>query len=399
MPFKFDSKGRRHIPRQRHRVTNWRDCDTALRNRGSLTIWFTDEALAGWKAQPRTTPGGQPHYSDLAIETGLTLRAVFRLALRQSEGLIGSIMRMLEIDLPVPDHTTLSRRACGLPVPEPARTGTDDLQLIVDSTGLELRGAGEGLFEKHGTAKRRAWRKLHIGLDANSGEIVAFDLTDKDVDDASHVEHLLGQLVEAPRSFMADGAYDRSGVLDAVLASPTFSTGAGWRRSLGLGGRPARLPNSRQGTCWSHILETLVCYRLIDPGSEWRLHRLWFEQSAMGDLLGEDLALVEKNALYRDKFVEHKPALFTHLRRRWQDLFGAHVLLYDLTSTYFGSNPPDDESDKRRYGYSRDKRPDCVQVVIALVVTPDGFPLAYDVLPGATSDKTTLCGFLSKIEA
>ena len=97
-------------------MTNWRDYDTALRNRGSLTIWFTEEALAAWKAQPRTTPGGQRHYSDLAIETALTLRAVFRLALRQSEGLIGSIMRLLEIDLPVSDHTTLSRRACGLPV-------------------------------------------------------------------------------------------------------------------------------------------------------------------------------------------------------------------------------------------------------------------------------------------
>jgi IS5 family transposase len=125
---------------------------------------------------------------------------------------------MLEIDLPVPDHATLSRRACGLPVPERAKIRTGDLHLIVDSTELKLRGAGEWLFEKHGTAKRRAWRKLHIGLDANSGEIVAFDLTDKDVDDASHVEPLLDQLVEAPRSFMADGAYDRSGVLDAVLA-------------------------------------------------------------------------------------------------------------------------------------------------------------------------------------
>src|SRR5208337_4391233 len=128
----------------------------------------------------------------------------------------------------------------------------------------------------------------------------------------------------------------------------------------------ARLPDSREGTCWSHILETLVCHRLIDPGSEWRLHRLWFEQSAMGDLLGEDFALVEKNALYRclDKLVEHKSALFTHLRRRWQDLFGARfdVLLYDLTSTYFESDPPSDDSDKRRHGYSRDKRSDCVQV-------------------------------------
>ena len=123
----------------------------------------------------------------------------------------------------------------------------------------------------------------------------------------------------------------------------------------------------------------------------------------MGDLLGEDFALVEKNALYRclDKLVEHKPALFTHLRRRWQDLFGARfdVLLYDLTSTYFELGPPDDDRDKRRHGYSRDKRPDCVQVVIALVVTPEGFPLAYEVLPGNTSDKTTLRAFLSKIEA
>ena len=218
MPFKFHSKGRHHIPRQKYRVFNWRDYDAALRNRGSLTIWFTEEALAGWRAQPRTTPGGQRHYSDLAIETVLTLRAVFRLALRQSEGLLGSIMRMLDIDLPVPDHTTLSRRACGLPVQSHRRTETGDLHLIIDSTGLKLRGAREWLFEKHGTAKRRSWRKLHIGIDADNGEIVAFDLTDKDVDDASHAKPLLDQLTEVPASFIADGAYDRIAVLDAVLA-------------------------------------------------------------------------------------------------------------------------------------------------------------------------------------
>ncbi|HKB48146.1 MAG TPA: IS1634 family transposase, partial [Ktedonobacterales bacterium] len=164
-----------------------------------------------------------------------------------------------------------------------------------------------------------------------------------------------------------------------------------------------RLPDSREGTCWQHILQTLVCYRLIDPGSEWRLHRLWFEQSAMADLLGADYALVEKNALYRclDKVLEHKAALFSHLRQRWQDLFAAsfEVLLYDLTSSYFESPPPDDENDKRRYGYSRDKRSDCVQVIIALIVTPEGFPLAYEVLPGNTADCTTLRAFLRKIEA
>ena len=163
-----------------------------------------------------------------------------------------------------------------------------------------------------------------------------------------------------------------------------------------------RLPDSREGTCWRHILQTLVCYRLIDPGSEWRLHRQWFEQSAMGDLLGEDYSLVEKNALYRslDKLLFHKSALFDHLSARWKDLFGAKfdVLLYDLTSTYFESDPPFAEGDKRQFGYSRDKRPDCVQVVIALIVTPEGFPLAYEVLAGNTSDKTTLKDFLKKIE-
>ena len=164
----------------------------------------------------------------------------------------------------------------------------------------------------------------------------------------------------------------------------------------------ARIPDSREGTCWRHILQTLVCYRLIDPGSEWRLHRLWFDRSAMGDLLGEDYSLVEKNALYRclDKVLQHKSALFTHLKERWQDLFGAkfEVLLYDLTSTYFESSRPADDNDKRRYGYSRDKRSDCVQVVIALVVTPEGFPLAYEVVAGNTLDKTTLREFLHKIE-
>jgi transposase len=163
-----------------------------------------------------------------------------------------------------------------------------------------------------------------------------------------------------------------------------------------------RLPDSREGTCWRHVLETLTVYRLIDPGSEWRLHRQWFQNSAMADLLEEDFGLAQKDNLYRclDKVLEHRPALFQHLRRRWEDLFGVkfEVLLYDLTSTYFESDPPFPEGDKRRYGYSRDKRPDCVQVVIALVVTPEGFPLAYEVMAGNTADKTTLRGFLQKIQ-
>jgi hypothetical protein len=111
VPFKANAAGRHHIPRQRHRVTNWPEYDAALRQRGSLTVWFTEEAIASWRAEPRTTRGGRPHYSALAIATGLTVRAVFRLALRQTEGLIGSIVRLLGLDLAIPDHSTLSRRA------------------------------------------------------------------------------------------------------------------------------------------------------------------------------------------------------------------------------------------------------------------------------------------------
>jgi transposase len=163
-----------------------------------------------------------------------------------------------------------------------------------------------------------------------------------------------------------------------------------------------RLPASREGTSWYQILVVLCAYRLIDPGSEWRLHRQWYAQSAMADLLEADFALAAKDNLYRclDRLVEHKQALFTFLQERWKDLFGAtfDVLLYDLTSTYFESDPPFPEEDKRRFGHSRDKRSDCVQVVIALVVTPEGFPLAYEVMPGNTSDKTTLKTFLEKIE-
>lgn len=175
-----------------------------------------------------------------------------------------------------------------------------------------------------------------------------------------------------------------------------------WRQ-LGLDGFWAgRLTPSREGTRWDQVLTVLVVYGLIDPGSEWRLHRQWFDRSAMGDLLGQDFRLVVDDTLYRclDRLLTHKEALFGHLQQRWKDLFGVRfeVLLYDLTSTYFESEPSGAECDKRKHGYSRDKRPDCVQVVIALIVTPDGFPLAYEVLAGNTSDKSTLRDFLRRIE-
>jgi hypothetical protein len=223
MPFKANADRRHHIPKQRRRVTNWAEYDAALRQRGSLTVWFTEEAVAAWEAEPRTTPGGQPHYSSLAITTALTLKAVFRLALRQTEGLIGSVMRLLGLALSVPDHTTLSRRAETLEVPRPrsdsrteAGRDPEPVHLLVDSTGLKLCGAGEWLVEKHGTRTRRAWRKMHLGVDAETGRIVAATLTDRDVDDASQVGPLLDQVDGQIASFTGDGAYDQDGVYTSV---------------------------------------------------------------------------------------------------------------------------------------------------------------------------------------
>ncbi len=163
----------------------------------------------------------------------------------------------------------------------------------------------------------------------------------------------------------------------------------------------ARLPVSREGTDWEKVLCILVIYRLLSPGSEWRLHRHWFGTTALADLLGVDERAVQDDTLYRchDLLLPLKEELFGHLRQRWSDLFGVRyeVLLYDLTSTYFECDVPTDENDPRRFGYSRDRRGDCVQVVVALVVTPEGLPLAYEMFPGNTTDKTTLRGMLATI--
>ncbi len=217
MPFKANAERRHHIPKQRHQVTNSAAYDAALRRRGSLTVWFTDAAIAAWQAEPRNTRGGQPRYSALAIATALTLRAVFRLALRQTEGLIGSVITLLGLNLAVPDHSTLSRRAETLELPRP-RPGSAPVHLLVDSTGLKLCGSGEWLLEKHGTRTRRSWRKLHIGVDADTGRILAATLTTSDVDDASQVGPLLDQVMDPVASFTADGAYDREGVYSDVTA-------------------------------------------------------------------------------------------------------------------------------------------------------------------------------------
>jgi hypothetical protein len=217
VPFKANQDRRHRIPKQRHQVTNWPEYDAALRQRGSLTVWFTEAAIAAWGAERRTSRGGQPRYSALAITTALTLRAVFRLALRQTEGLIGSIVRLLGLALAVPDHSTLSRRAETLQVVRP-RSSSVPVHLIVDSTGLRLCGPGEWLVEKHGPRTRRSWRKLHLGVDADTGEIVAAELTSNDVDDGSRIGPLLNQVGRPVASFTGDGAFDRGDVYGEVAA-------------------------------------------------------------------------------------------------------------------------------------------------------------------------------------
>src|SRR5215218_9970100 len=219
LPFKANAARRHHIPKQKHRVTNGAEYDAALRARGSLTVWFTPEAVAAWVAAPRTSRGGQASYSDLAIATALTLRAVFRLALRQTEGLIGSVLQLLDLDLAVPDHSTLSRRAATLKLPEPrSGLGCGPVHLLVDSTGLRLCGPGEWLIEKHGTKRRRGWRVLHLATDADTGRIVASVLTGKDADDGSQVGPLLDQVEGPVASVTGDGAYDRDDVYAEVAA-------------------------------------------------------------------------------------------------------------------------------------------------------------------------------------
>ena len=156
MPFKASHDRRHYIPKRRHRVTNWAVYDAGLRARGSLTVWFTTEAIEAWRAEPRIGRGGQPRYSSLAITTALTLRAVFHLPLRQTEGLISSILQLLGLDLPVPDYSTLSRRAQSLELPAQPRATGGAIHLLVDSSGLKLSGPGEWLVEKHGTSKRRS---------------------------------------------------------------------------------------------------------------------------------------------------------------------------------------------------------------------------------------------------
>ncbi len=200
----------------RRRVTNWPAYKAGLRRRGDLPFWLDEAALLGWSAPRRTTRGGQPLYTDMAIELVLTLRLVFHLALRQVEGLARSVLRLLGLDLSVPDHTTLSRRGRAFAARQPRAAKHDGpVHVVLDSTGLEIFGQGEWDAEKHGRTPR-LWRKLHLAVDAETGEIVAHVLTDKDVGDIAAVPGLLATVEGPVDSVIADGAYDGASVYKAA---------------------------------------------------------------------------------------------------------------------------------------------------------------------------------------
>lgn len=247
-------------------------------------------------------------------------------------------------------------------------------------------------------SQRAAWERTIEVIDERDGQPrqIALFPSDRAADRATHREttpgeveslrvRLSGLRLSRPRQWGACWLGDQ---LWKTLRLDRFFT--------------ACLGASREGTGWEKVLRILVLYRLISPGSEWRLHRHWFETTALADLLETDARSAQDDTLYRchDLLLAHKDALFAHLRERWADLFGARyeVLLYDLTSTYFECDAPDDPADPRRFGYSRDRRSDCVQVIVALVVTPEGLPLAYEMLPGNTADKTTLRSMLALVQ-
>ena len=208
MPFKHNASRRHHIPKARRRITNWPAYESGLRRRGDVTFWLDETALSGWRAPRRSSRGGQPIYADMAIEVVLTLRLVFHLALRQVEGFTRSVLRLLGLQIAVPDHSTLSRRGRGFAGRQPRAVRHDrPVHVVLDSTGLQVFGQGEWDAEKHGRKPRR-WRKLHLAVDAETGEIVAHVLTDKDGGDITHVPALLATVEGRIASVIADGAYD-----------------------------------------------------------------------------------------------------------------------------------------------------------------------------------------------
>ena len=210
MPHKFNASRRHKFAKKRYRVTNRAAYNESLRNRGDLTIWITDNARTHWIAPRRGSRGGQARYSNLAITMSLTLGKVYKLPLRQTQGLMRSIARLMKLCAPIPDFSTLSRRGKGVRLPTTTRAeGSEPIYLAIDSTGLKIFGEGEWLQKKHKTkAKRKRWRKLHFGLDLATGDIICSELTPDTVGDATALTELLDQIDAPVCRFLGDGAYD-----------------------------------------------------------------------------------------------------------------------------------------------------------------------------------------------
>jgi transposase len=208
MPYKVNQERRHRIPKARYRVKNWHDYDAALCRRGDLTVWVTAEAIEAWTPATTGRRGRPQRYSEMVVETGLMLRLAFARPWRQTEGMLASILRLLDVNLPVPDHTTFSRRSADLTVAKAVRAATGPVNVVIDSTGLKVFGAGDWQREKHGGKRRRTWRKLHLAVNPDTGEIVASELTTTEDGDASLVGPLLDQISGSIASVTADGAYD-----------------------------------------------------------------------------------------------------------------------------------------------------------------------------------------------
>jgi len=258
-PMKYPKRSQYKYAKTRDRIGNWPEYEAGLRQRGDLTVWLSEDAINSWREQPSGKPGGQRTYADIAIEAALTIRMIFHLPLRQTEGFLGSLARMLEIDLPIPDHTTLSRRLKKLSEITFRSAGNDQpIHLLIDSTGLRVH---VGPLRK--PPKRRAWRKLHLAVDAETGEIVASDQTSRRTRDGARVSSLLEQIDHQVNALSADGAYDVMGVYEQAQEK-----GAGRRvRVLIPPGRNARL-NPRPSAAHRERNHNILSIR--EPGRrEW----------------------------------------------------------------------------------------------------------------------------------
>lgn len=212
-------KSQQPVKKPRYRVRNWKDYNKALVNRGSLTIWFDSQAINRWLNEQRSGKRGRPlRYAAVAIECMLTIKAVYHLPLRSTQGLMRSVMKLLKLDLPVADYSTLSKRSTSLEVSLPRQATGKALHLVVDSTGMKVYGEGEWKVRQHGYSKRRTWRKLHLGVDEASGEVRAVAMTDNETLDRRAMPELIGQVEEPLAQVSADGAYDYKACYQAIAA-------------------------------------------------------------------------------------------------------------------------------------------------------------------------------------